>query len=114
MSLAHMMIHIARVERATTDAATSFSSAGAKTWTPIFPVVACQIQPISAREAVIFSREQQAISHTMYVNREIDVRPGDRVYYAGKPFSVVGIRNIDYRNRLTTINLMELTGVNAV
>ena len=110
--LANMMIHIARVERST-EAPTSFSTAGTKTWAPIFPVVACQIQPISAREAVIFSREQQAISHTMYVASGIDVRPGDRVYYAGKPFSVVGIRNIDYRDRLTTINLMELTNVAA-
>ena len=113
MSLAQMMIHIARVERAT-DAATTFSSAGAKTWTPIFPVVACQIQPMSARERVEFSRNQQEISHTMYVNRALSIESGDRVYYAGKPFSVVGIRNIDYRNRLTTIDLLELTNVDAV
>ena len=112
--LLNLMVHKADVERATTNAATSFSSAGAKTWTVLHSQIACMIQPMSARERAQFSREQQEISHTMYLAKSYDIVNGDRIVYGGTYYNVVGIRNVVNLDRLWTINLMELTNVTAV
>ena len=111
--LSNMMIHSAIVERSTV-AATTYGSAGATTWTTQFINVPCQIQSISARERLEFSRAQQEISHKMYHAGVIGILPRDRVLWRSQTFSVVGVRDIDFRGRLLTIDLLEITDVDGV
>ena len=111
--LVNLMVHTAQVQRATFAAGT-FSTAQTKTWTTVFANVPCRIQPLSARERLEFDRPQEAISHRMYHAGALAVTAGDRVMFGTRTFNVVGVRNIDELNRLTTIDLLELSGVDAV
>ena len=110
--LSGLMIHKAAVQRSTFGA-TTFSSGGTKAWATVNASLPCRIQPLSASERIEFSRPQQEVTHRMYVAGSVDITAADRISFGGRTFNIVGVRNIDEWNRLTTIDLFELSGVDA-
>ena len=112
MSIRGMLRSTATIQRATT-AATTFSSAGAKTWADLYASIDCDLQPVSAHELAALGREQAYRTHKMYcVPADVSaVTAGDKVVFGTREFEIVGVRDTDSVGRLMVLDLYEVVGV---
>lgn len=111
MSIRSMLRNRATIQQATISA-TTYSSAGTKTWSTRHSNVKCDIQPLSAAEAIRYSSEQSAVSHKMYCmpGEVTGTVASDRVVFNGRYFEITGVRDTDEIGRLLVIELLEITG----
>lgn len=117
MSIRSMLRSLATIQRATT-AATTFSSAGTKTWATLYADVPCDIQPGGSRgtpgatETILYGGEQSVVRYRMYcLPAHVPlVTAGDRVLFNGRYFEIMGVRDTDEVSRLVTLDLLEIKG----
>ena len=77
------------------------------TWTTTHAALKARIQPLSAREAVLYGRETETITHRMYCVGDPSILAKDRVTYDSRTFLVKGVRNTDEQARLCVVELEE-------
>jgi len=78
-----------------------------RTWTTRHATMPCRIQPLSAREAVLYGRETEKITHRLYCDPAYTVEIEDRITYDSRTFLVKGVRNTDELDRLQVVELEE-------
>lgn len=114
MSVDSLLTHTVDVQKVTETA----DAIGGMTevWSDRYTALSVRIQPLSARERILYQAPNQQITHRMYCLKD-DISPKDRVWFLGRGtvyrmFRVVGVRSVDEFNpvRLVTIDLVETTG----
>lgn len=100
MSIQSLAIHTVTTQRKTTasDAAGGLT----ETWANLLKL-SCRIQPLSAREAQLYSRETEIVTHKIYFPGAPDVTASDRIIFGSNTYEVKGVRNIDHLDRFLTV-----------
>ncbi len=100
-SLADKTVSILRLSTTTTDTgAYEETFAVWKTWQ-------VRIQPLTAAEMIKLGREATDIGIKLY-GVPVGLEEPDRILYGDRTFEVVGVRNIDEQDRLSTVDCVEI------
>ncbi len=78
-------------------------------WVPVeqVPTTYAGIRPASAREQTIAAQRNQVISHMVRMRWRRDIKPEMMLRYGGRNLSIVGVLNVDERNRVLELTCME-------
>lgn len=105
MSLKSLMNTSVDVQRPTKTRGTEGGQSAS--WPTTYAGLRCRIQPLSAREAVLYGRETEQVTHRMYIDASVIIGIQDRVIYSSRTFFVVGVRDTDEQGRLKVVELRE-------
>lgn len=100
MSVATLAVHKVTTQRKTTSV--DASGGITETWAN-YLTLSCRIQPLSAREQQLYSRETEVVTHKIYFPGTPDITPSHRIVYGSNTFEVKGVRNIDHLDRFLTV-----------
>lgn len=110
MSLASLCnTHLVKVERQTT---TIDSSGGpVLTWSTLYESVPVTIQPLAAREKVLWAQRQIVYSNKLYTDQNLQLRKEDRVtdLESGQVYVVTAWANMGGRSTAFSSDIREIT-----
>jgi len=66
-----------------------------------------RIQPLTAKETDLYSKEGETITHKAYFSFGANVEPRDRLIFRGKTFIVRTVMNPDYEDVYLVANVSE-------
>lgn len=104
--LANLQPHTVNVSRPTPTKGTS--GAEKDTYTTVYSSLPCFVQPVSASWQVRYAQRGIDVSHSVYFNQALTIKPGDRLIFGTRTLMVQGVRNLLEGGQVMEVDCSEI------